>query len=42
MICMFTMYDLCVQLLQSFERCKELGALAQVHAENGDIIHTVS
>ncbi|EDV28692.1 uncharacterized protein TRIADDRAFT_63495 [Trichoplax adhaerens] len=26
------------ELLQAFKRCKELGALAQVHAENGDII----
>ncbi|XP_069994636.1 dihydropyrimidinase-like isoform X6 [Penaeus vannamei] len=25
-------------LLESFKRCKELGALAQVHAENGDAI----
>ena len=30
------------QLMQSFARCKELGALAQVHAENGDVIATVS
>ncbi|CAO1395386.1 unnamed protein product [Diamesa hyperborea] len=26
------------ELYETFERCKELGALAQVHAENGDII----
>ncbi|KAG0724451.1 Dihydropyrimidinase [Chionoecetes opilio] len=26
------------ELLESFKQCKELGALAQVHAENGDII----
>jgi len=26
------------ELLQCFERCKELGALAQVHAENGDMV----
>ncbi|XP_066952639.1 dihydropyrimidinase isoform X6 [Macrobrachium rosenbergii] len=26
------------ELLESFKRCKELGALAQVHAENGDVI----
>lgn len=25
-------------LLESFKRCKEIGALAQVHAENGDVI----
>ena len=30
------------KLLEVFARCKELGALAQVHAENGDIIATVS
>lgn len=28
----------CLQLYESFARCKELGALAQVHAENGDLI----
>ena len=26
------------QLYEAFQRCKELGALAQVHAENGDVI----
>lgn len=26
------------ELYEVFERCKELGALCQVHAENGDII----
>ncbi|CAO1401257.1 unnamed protein product [Diamesa serratosioi] len=26
------------ELYEVFERCKELGALAQVHAENGDVI----
>lgn len=26
------------ELYQAFKRCKELGALAQVHAENGDIV----
>lgn len=29
-------------LLESFKSCKELGALAQVHAENGDAIKEVS
>eukprot|EP00731_Ephydatia_muelleri_P016546 Em0009g970a len=29
------------ELLEVFARCKELGALAQVHAENGDIIATM-
>jgi len=29
------------QLLEVFEKCKELGGLAQVHAENGDIIKEV-
>ena len=27
------------QLLQSFRRCQELGALATVHAENGDLVY---
>lgn len=26
------------ELFHSFSKCKELGALAQVHAENGDLI----
>ena len=30
------------QMLQAFARCKEIGALAQVHAENGDLIAVVS
>jgi dihydropyrimidinase len=30
------MYD--DELLSVFERCKEIGALAQVHAENGDMV----
>eukprot|EP01137_Pigoraptor_chileana_P019063 Opistho-2@79555 len=30
------------ELYQAFRRCKEVGALAQVHAENGDLIHEVS
>jgi dihydropyrimidinase len=30
------------ELLEVFARCKELGALAQVHAENGDLIATKS
>ena len=28
--------------METFKRCKELGALAQVHAENGDVIAAVS
>ena len=31
-----------LQLVKAFARCKELGALAQVHAENGDVIEAVS
>ncbi|KYQ88758.1 dihydropyrimidinase [Tieghemostelium lacteum] len=27
------------EMYQVFKRCKELGALAQVHAENGDLVH---
>ncbi len=27
------------QILQSFRRCQELGALATVHAENGDLVY---
>jgi dihydropyrimidinase len=27
------------QMLQSFRRCQELGALATVHAENGDLVY---
>lgn len=26
------------ELLEAFETCNQLGALAEVHAENGDII----
>lgn len=26
-------------LLQGFKKCKSLGALAMVHAENGDAVH---
>jgi dihydropyrimidinase len=29
------------ELFEAFERCKQLGAVAQVHAENGDIIKEV-
>lgn len=29
------------ELLESFKQCKEIGALAQVHAENGDVIKEV-
>jgi dihydropyrimidinase len=41
---MFMAYKGVFQLLdadlyKAFSRCKELGALAQVHAENGDIVH---
>jgi len=30
------------ELYGAFDRCKQLGAIAQVHAENGDIIVEVS
>ena len=30
------------ELYAAFEKCKELGAVAMVHAENGDIIAEVS
>lgn len=30
------------ELIETFKACKELGALAMVHAENGDIIAEVS
>ena len=30
------------QLYASFRKCKELGALAMVHAENGHLIEQVS
>ena len=29
------------QMYHVFKKCKELGALAMVHAENGDVIHEV-
>ena len=29
-------------LYRAFERCRQLGALAQVHAENGDVIAQVT
>lgn len=29
------------QLYEIFKECKELGALAQLHAENGDVIYHV-
>jgi len=30
------------ELYKVFERCRQLGALAQVHAENGDVIAQVT
>ena len=30
------------EMYKAFKRCRELGALAQVHAENGDLIAEVN
>jgi dihydropyrimidinase len=30
------------EMIQVFKKCREVGALAQVHAENGDLVVEVS
>lgn len=42
LIHLLSVYTAFLQMYNVFRRCKELGALPLVHAENGDVLEAVS